>query len=203
MSRARLETSIQPVHFVLLGPFVQMTSNALARERPVVHRLATADDSQQASSLIRSSFLTLSAADWEPDARDRFLNEASAETLQKRIPLAAYAGCATMGSEFVGFIFMPKPSHVANLFVSPDATRLGIGHELWERARLTIEARFPDVHTVELNATSFSVPFYQELGFAPISAPFTLRGCRAVRMACWLPARELGCSLPRRAEASA
>jgi len=47
----------------------------------------------------------------------------------------------------------------------------------------------------ELNATPYSIRFYRKLGFVPISSEFTLRGCRATRMALWLPAEKLGCEI--------
>ena len=46
-----------------------------------------------------------------------------------------------------------------------------------------------------LNATPYAIPFYKSVGFAPISSEFERDGQRAVRMACWLPARALGAEL--------
>ncbi len=63
---------------------------------------------------------------------------------------------------------------------------------LWESARAQIEARFPEVHTIELNATPYAVRFYESVGFVPISSEFEREGRRAIRMAFWLPARALG-----------
>lgn len=175
---------------------VRAEADTAVRASPiVVHRLATPEDAVAIAALIAQSFLALAAADWDPDARERFLGEAATERLRERIPMAAYAGCATADGELAGFILLPKPSHVGLCFVHPSALNLGVGRGLWERARAALATNFPEVTTVELNATSYSVPFYRKLGFVPISGPFTLRGCRATRMACWLPARGLGCEL--------
>ena len=65
----------------------------------------------------------------------------------------------------------------------------------WEPAACRVfleEASVPDVKTVELNASPHAGPFYRRVGVPPISAEFVRGGCRATRMACWLPARELG-----------
>ena len=101
----------------------------------------------------------------------------------------ALAAGAFSENEMVGVILMPSPSLLGALFVRPRWLRLGIGRALWEWARAQIETRFPEVNTVELNATSYAVPFYKSVGFVPISAEFERDGQRATRMACWLPAR--------------
>ena len=161
----------------------------------VLYRPATADDATAAAALIAESFLSLAADDWEPEARERFVGEASADRLRERLPLAAYAGCALAGDVLAGFIMLPKPTHVGLLFVSPAAVGRGIGRGLWERARAAVEERYPDTGTIELNATPYSVPFYRAQGFVTLSGEFTLRGCRATRMALWLPARRLGAEI--------
>ena len=87
---------------------------------------------------------------------------------------------------------MPKPTLLAVLFVEPGWLRRGIGRALWESARSHIAAAFPEISTVQVNATPYAVPFYRAVGFMPISAPYNHDGCRVTRMACWLPARALG-----------
>jgi ribosomal protein S18 acetylase RimI-like enzyme len=81
------------------------------------------------------------------------------------------------------------------LFVHPQYQRQGAGRSLWETARAHIEAAPPHVTTVELNATTVAVAFYRSLGFVPISSEFERKGARAIRMACWLPARSLGAEI--------
>ena len=77
------------------------------------------------------------------------------------------------------------------LFVHPQSLRQGIARSLWEAVRTDVEARHPEVTTVELNSTPYAIAAYHALGFAEISEPFDLDGCVATRMACWLPARRL------------
>jgi ribosomal protein S18 acetylase RimI-like enzyme len=78
------------------------------------------------------------------------------------------------------------------LFVHPRYLRRGIGRALWEQARAFIEETYPETKTVELNSNPYALKFYRSLGFVPISTEFIKGGCRATRMACWLPARALG-----------
>jgi GNAT superfamily N-acetyltransferase len=146
----------------------------------------------EASAVIQESFLALAAADWQPDARNDFLNATAPGPLQSRLNTMNFAAGAFSDVGIAGVILMPSPSLVGVLFVRPRWLRLGIGRALWESARAHIEARFPEVSTVELNSTPYAVRFYKSVGFVPISAEFGRDGQRAVRMACWLPARALG-----------
>lgn len=158
-------------------------------------RTLASADANAASSLVQRSFLELAATDWEPGAREFFLEESSASALREALQAPADAAGAFRNEGMVGFILMRKPSVLDMLFVHPNALRLGIARQLWEQARKVIEGLFPAVKTVELNATPFSMSFYRAMGFAPISAEFLRDGCRATRMACWLPARSLGAVL--------
>jgi len=146
----------------------------------------------EASAVIQESFLALAAADWQPDARSVFLAATAPASLQNRLKTMTFAAAAFSDQGIAGVILMPSPSLLGLLFVRPRWLRLGIGQALWETARAHIEARFPEVNTVELNATPYAVPFYESVGFAPISSEFERDGQRAIRMACWLPARALG-----------
>jgi GNAT superfamily N-acetyltransferase len=155
-------------------------------------RFLTNADAAEASLVVQESFLALAAADWQPDARRSFLELTAPELLQNRLSAMTFAACAFSEHGIAGVILMPSPSLLGLLFVRPRCLRLGIGRALWESARAHIEATFPEVHTVELNATPYAMPFYKSVGFAPISSVFERDGQRAIRMACWLPARALG-----------
>ena len=152
-------------------------------------------DAEAASELIHASFTAVAAVDWEVSARTKFLQESAPQAIAAAIASAAVALVASTAGRTVGFLLMPSPRLLALLFVHPEALRTGIGSCLWERARSAIEVAHPEVQTVELNATPNSVPFYCTLGFVPISKEFAHHGCRATRMACWLPARSRNCSV--------
>lgn len=158
-------------------------------------RLLTPTDAEIASELVHESFSALSASAWEPRAREVFFAESSPDALREALRSPAFAAGAFSDRALVGFILMRKPSSLSMLFVRPGSLRLGIGRQLWEQARTHIEAAFPEVKTVELNSTPYALAFYRSVGFVPISAEFTIGGCRATRMACWLPARSLGAGL--------
>lgn len=158
-------------------------------------RDASHADAQALSELVHTSFSALAAADWSQSAGATFLAESAPHSLAAAIGSSVLALVASSADRPVGFLLMPSPRLLALLFVHPDCLRKGVGTKLWERARSTIEASHPEVQTVELNATPNSVRFYRSLGFAPISKEFEFRGCRATRMACWLPARSRDCTV--------
>jgi len=152
-------------------------------------------DAGEASAVVQESFLALAAAYWHPDASSCFLATTAPAPLQKRLTKMALAAGAFSEGGMAGVILMPSPSLLGALFVRPRWLRLGIGRALWESVRAQIETRFPEVNTVELNATPYAVPFYKSVGFVPLSAEFERDGQRATRMACWLPARALGANV--------
>ncbi|HEY6619231.1 MAG TPA: GNAT family N-acetyltransferase [Steroidobacteraceae bacterium] len=159
-----------------------------------IHSLTNAD-AGEASAVIQESFLALAAADWHVDARSVFLETTASAPLQEKLSSMMFAAGAFSEVGIVGVIIMPSPNLLGLLFVRPRCLRLGIGRALWESARAHIETRFPEVSTVELNASPYAVGFYKSVGFVPISAEFERDGQRAIRMACWLPARALGANV--------
>jgi GNAT superfamily N-acetyltransferase len=160
-------------------------------------RNVLAGDAEQASQLVQQSFLAFVAPDWSAEACAAFRAESSPAAFSECLASPAYAAASfSSGGTMVGFILMPKPSLLSMLFVRPGSLRLGIGRQLWERARAHIEDTHPSVKTVELNASPYAVAFYRSVGFVQISAEFRREGCRATRMACWLPAKALGAEVP-------
>lgn len=170
---------------------MRRSTSSLERMKYEIRSLIDAH-ATEASAVIQESFLALAAADWRPDARSSFLEATSPALLEQKLNTMTFAAGAFSEEGIAGVIFMPSPSLLGLLFVHPRWLRLGIGQALWESARTHIESRFSEVHTVELNATPYAVPFYKSVGFVPISSEFEREGRRAMRMACWLPARALG-----------
>lgn len=150
---------------------------------------------EEASGVVRESFLALAAADWRPEAGKSFLEDTAPSPLRTKLSTMAFVAGAFCENQIAGVILMPSPALVGLLFVRPRWLRLGIGRALWESARAHIETAFPEVHTVELNATPYAVRFYKSVGFVPISTEFEREGRRAIRMACWLPGRVLGAAV--------
>ncbi|MEO3691203.1 GNAT family N-acetyltransferase [Roseateles paludis] len=152
-------------------------------------------DAAASADLTRAAFLCHIAQDWQPEAQERFLSEMSTATLQADIEGACFTAGAFEGLQLIGFILLPRPNFVRLLFVDSDHMGRGLGRQLWEAARTHLEAHHPTTGTVELNASPFALGFYRRLGFAPLSAEYTLKGSRVTRMACWLPARLHGAEL--------
>jgi GNAT superfamily N-acetyltransferase len=149
-----------------------------------IHSLSDAH-AADASAVVQESFLGLSAADWRPAARSAFLKSTAPASLQNKLGTMTFAAGAFCVDGIAGVLLMPSPRLLGLVFVRPGWVRLGIGEALWESARVHIEAKFPDVSTIEVNSTPSAVGFYN-------SAGFERDGHRAVRMACWLPARAPG-----------
>lgn len=155
-------------------------------------RPATPADAEAASALVQTSFLALGAAGWDDAARAHMLRESTPEVLHEALQAQpAVALLAELDGRACGFLLMRGPARLDMLFVDPACTGRGIARALWEAARARLEAGFPALRTVELNATEVALPVYRRFGFAPISARFHRAGARATRMACWLPARDL------------
>ena len=161
-----------------------------------LQRPASEADADALSALVRESFTGLASEGWTSSAVAFLLAEASPESLALKLRQPTFAAGTFVGPQAVGFLLMLTPSVLGMMFVHPLWFRRGIGRALWEQARAHVEAAHPEVKTVELNATRFAFPFYRRLGFVPVSAEFRRAGCRAIRMACWLPARALGAELP-------
>jgi GNAT superfamily N-acetyltransferase len=163
----------------------------------LTYRTLMPADAEIASALVHRSFTELAARDWKPRACAVFLDESSPARMRTALESPAFAaGAFSDDAALTGLVLMRRPAVLDMLFVHPHWVRRGIGRHLWERARSHLEVTFEAVKTVELNATPCAVVFYRSLGFAPISAEFVRGGCRATRMACWLPARALGAMPP-------
>ena len=154
-------------------------------------RGAVPHDAASISAIVQAGFVKCVAPDWEPCAQHDFLRDTSADQLAGRIAEATIVEVYEEEGQVLGVISMPRANLVQLFFVAPGHLNRGIGRTLWESARRQIEERYPEVKTVELNASPYSVPAYQALGFFPISKPFRRRGAVATRMACWLPGKGL------------
>ena len=154
-------------------------------------RHANAEDASAISALVQAGFVEHIAAEWEPSARQSFLEDTSAEKLAPKLAEAAICLVAAQGDQVLGVIFLPRPTLVQLLFVSPEHLRTGIARSLWEAVRARLAEKHPEITTVELNSSPYAVGAYKALGFFPISEPFKRKGAIATRMACWLPGEAL------------
>lgn len=154
-------------------------------------RQAGPDGASSISALVHAGFIEHVAPDWESSAQQDFLRDTASEKLTAKISEATFVAVYVDEGQILGVIFMPRPTLVQLFFVAPSRLRSFIGRTLWEAARTHLEARYPEVATVELNSSPYAVAAYKALGFFPISEPFCRRGAAATRMACWLPGRSL------------
>ena len=143
--------------------------------------------SEKVSELIHFSFSTLAGTDWEPAACQTFLLESLPPSIAAKIHSATYSIGAFSNGVLVGFLLMSRPEIMSMLFVHPSYVRKAVGRSLWISARAHITKNFTNTKTIELNSTPNALQFYRSIGFMRISSAFEIGGCRATRMACWLP----------------
>ena len=147
-------------------------------------------DANALSDLICNSFVTLASADWSSAATQKLIADSSPEAILTALKGSHFSIVALYNNHIVGMVLFSKPNVMKMLFVSPNMTRKGIGRLLWESARELIEKSEPAVTTIELNSTTFAVPFYRSIGFVPVSTKFEIEGAVMTRMACWLRAKD-------------
>lgn len=163
-------------------------------------RLALESDVKELSGLICSSFLELASADWNSQAIEKLLADSSPEAIITALRGGYFANVAIDNNQIVGMVLFSKPNIMRMLFVSPKMIRKGIGRILWEAAREAIERADPPISTVELNSTTFAIPFYESVGFVSVSKIFEIEGVRMTRMVCWLRARSLNAEIDKAEE---
>jgi GNAT superfamily N-acetyltransferase len=154
-------------------------------------RQAETEDALAISKLVQAGFMAHIASDWEPSARQSFLEDTEASKLAPKLAEAAVCLVCEEGGQLVGVMFLPRPTLVQLLFVAPDHERKGVARALWSAVREHLQEKHPEVTTVELNSSPYAVAAYEALGFFPISRPFKRKGAVATRMACWLPGQAL------------
>jgi hypothetical protein len=124
-------------------------------------------DTQAAADLVRRGFEAYVAPEWDAEAAREFVQtDIGAQRMERLIVESAFtAGTFGGGGELLGLIIMPKPTWVALLFVEPQLFRRGIARGLWTQARRFVLTVTPPVEAVDLNASTFAIGFYLEVGF--------------------------------------
>lgn len=85
------------------------------------------------------------------------------------------------GGELIGVMIMRSDkTHICQAFVKKEYHRQGVGTAIFQYLLQDRLRREPDLREITLNATPYGLPFYQKLGFLPLSgeqekggAPFT------------------------------
>jgi ribosomal protein S18 acetylase RimI-like enzyme len=160
-----------------------------------VLRQALDSDVKDLSDLVCNSFVTFASADWSSAATEKLVADSSPEAMLTALKGSHFSKVALSNNQIVGMVLFSKPNVMKMLFVSPDMTRRGFGRLLWESARESVEKSEPAVSTIELNSTTFAIPFYQSVGFVPVSTKFEIEGVIMTRMVCWLRARDFDAEL--------
>lgn len=183
------------MHLYVIVLFTLLIDQRILARMTLFFRELAPNDAAEIVEVSRASFEHFVARDWSDNANDEYRGLLVTQSLAGKITGCAYSVAAVEQQRIVGFLLMPRANLIQMFFVLPALVRNGIGRQLWLHARTSISQRFPDVATIEVNASPFAVEFYRALGFVAISREFQSNGFRATRMACWLKAHALGAEL--------
>jgi predicted GNAT family N-acyltransferase len=149
------------------------------------------NEADELSRLVVDTFTTETTPGWNDVALARLHHENRPQALAKSLANAAFYEICSIGDEFIGVVLCAKP-HLLSMIAVRDTMRgRGIGRQLVEHFIDFADREFPDNEMLQVNATTYSAPFYKRLGFYPISEPIDFDGCRFIRMAFWLRPRRL------------
>ena len=151
----------------------------------LAYRPADESDARSLSGLAQRALRPHTLPGWTSSAVERLLRENSEQALRDYLEDATFAYVCVEAASRVGFITSKVPGLLSLLVVDPSRQRRGIGSHLVNLMLEHVAEVAPELGVVEVNATEYSLPFYQRLGFFPISDFIEFEGCRFARLAVW------------------
>jgi GNAT superfamily N-acetyltransferase len=149
------------------------------------YRSAAASDAESISKLVQRALLPNTLPGWTPAAVARLFAENSPQSLREHFAEVAFAHACLNAGSIVGFISCKKSRLLSLLAVEPAFQRHGIGSQLIQHMLAHVADVASEVSVIEVNATEYSLPFYRQRGFYPISDFVEFEGCRFVRLGYW------------------
>ncbi|NVO20770.1 MAG: GNAT family N-acetyltransferase [Bacteroidetes bacterium] len=136
---------------------------------PNIHiRPFISGDENQISKLIHEVFDEFVAPGYSAEGNSFFYDFITPSAIAIRQQEQNNILLAFLAKELAGMIEMRDNNHVSLLFTHKDYMGQGIARELLNDAISICLARNPDVQTISVNASPYSIPIYQRLGFVPI-----------------------------------
>lgn len=151
----------------------------------VIYRNAEPADVPALSQLAHRALQPHALPGWTDHAIQRLLDENSESALRAFLPNAAFVHVCVESDSIVGFIGNKLPRLVSLLVVHPIRQRRGVGSRLLTSMFDFVAAHAPEVSVVEVNATEYSLPFYRQNAFYPLSGFIDYEGCRFARLGYW------------------
>jgi GNAT superfamily N-acetyltransferase len=127
-------------------------------------RLLEPADIPAAAAVLRRAAETFFLHESAPQDAADFLAQHDAAGLRRNLDAGFVYHVAVVDGVLAGFIGVRGGTHLFHLFVDAAYQRRGIARALWDVARAAaLVPGHPGAFTV--NASNFSVPFYESLGF--------------------------------------
>jgi len=142
-------------------------------------------DAESVSELVQRALLPHTLPGWTSAAVAHLFDENSPQSVRDRLKEAAFSQVCSSAGFIVGFIICKKSRLLSLLAVDPVVQRQGIGSQLIQCMLAHIAEGTPDISVVEVNATEYSLPFYRQHNFFPISEFIEFEGCRFIRLGYW------------------
>jgi GNAT superfamily N-acetyltransferase len=121
-------------------------------------------DIEPVAQLLAALATEFIAWEFEPAARERFLEKNNAPAIREFLLHNYRYHVAERGGELVGFVGVRDNKHLYHLFVAKSAQGRGVGRKLWEFAKRDCGANgHHGAFTV--NASNNAVPIYERFGF--------------------------------------
>ena len=124
-----------------------------------------------AATLVVETFHTFIAPDYTEEGVATFLDFASAEGIRARLRQDGIALTARVGTDIAGFLEAREGGHICLLFTAAPHQRQGVA-----KALVAALLASQGWHRLTVNASPYSVPAYERLGFSATDRPQTRDG---------------------------
>jgi GNAT superfamily N-acetyltransferase len=132
-------------------------------------KLFTPGQEQIVSQLIKEVYDEFVAPDYTKEGNIFFYAYINPEAIFSRQCIQNNILLAFMDGILAGMIEMRDHSRVSLLFTRKEFMQKGIAQKLLHEAIHLCLLRNPDLKSISVHASPFSIPIYQKLGFIPIS----------------------------------
>ena len=121
-------------------------------------------DATEITDILKPLALEFLVEEYTKSGKELFLESIVEDSVIKNIENGFEYFLAKDLDHLVGFIAIKEKSHIFNLFVHKSYHKRGVARQLWEHAKRKCLLRY-NVTSFTVNASTFSIPVYEKLGF--------------------------------------